>query len=85
MAFIIGRDDKGEDDDNVDVTEEDLGYMGDWLWNKLESIGNDEEIQGPKDDHHYNGCRRLKEGIGDGFSTIVQCIFQSNMHGKRFF
>ena len=56
--------------------EEDIGYMGDQLWNKCESIGDDEKTQGPKEDDHYNTRHGLKKGMGDSFSTILQCIFK---------
>ena len=79
LDVIIGGDDKDEDDDKVDDKEENIGYIGDWLWNKRESIGDDEEVQGPKEDDHYNGRHGLKEEIGNSFSTILSCIFSAHI------
>ena len=81
-TFIIGGDNKDEDDEKVDDTEEDVGYMGDWLWNKWETIGDDDEIQGPKEDDHYNVRHGLKEGICDSFSTILKCIFKATCRDR---
>ena len=46
--------------------------------------GINEEIPGPKEVDHYNGCHGLKEEIGDRFSTILQCIFQTTCMNRDF-
>ena len=77
-------DNKDGDINKVDEMEEDVGYMGDFLWNNWETIGDDEGIQVPKEDDHYNGRHRLKDRIEDNFSTISQCIFEATCMDRFF-
>ena len=76
-AFAIGVDDDVDNSPLVD-NEDDIDYIGDgWVWNKWKEIGDDEEIPGPKEYDHYNGRHGLKDGIGERFITILQCIFET--------
>ncbi len=76
----------GDRGDNDSVEEEDVDYIYDgWVWNKWEEIGDDDEIPGPKKDDHYNGHHGLKEGVGEKFTKILQCIFETTCMNRDFF
>ena len=86
-AFFDPRNDSiDEQEPNLRNTEEEINYMtNDWLWNKWEAIGNNDEVQGPIENDHYNGDHGLKPGVGNSFQTVLQCIFITTPLNCAFF
>ena len=56
-----------------------------WLWNNWSEIDDDEEVEGPQENDHYNGPHGLKSGIKNSFSTVLQCIFKTSAMDRSFF
>ena len=52
---------------------------------KWEELRRDDAIEGPEEYDHYNGKHGLKDGIGDSFETVLQCIFQTTAMNRDFF
>ena len=57
----------------------------DWLWDKWEAIGPDDDVQGPIEEENYNGDHGLKPGVGNSFQTVLQCIFKTTPLNSDFF
>ena len=85
-----GSDENGDDDkkDNEGVANdkvEDDDYLTGWKWEKWETIGDDESIQGPPEDNHYDGPHGLRDGISNRFRTVLECVFQTTAMEPSFF
>ena len=66
--------------------ERENNFMGnEWKWNCWEDIGNDEEVDGPLETDRYNGPHGLKNGVGNRFKTIFQCIMTTTAMNIEFF
>ena len=48
-------------------------------------MGKDDTIVGPEEHDHYNRKHGLKDGVGDSFETVLQCIFQTTAMNRDFF
>ena len=56
-----------------------------WKWSCWEDIGNDEEVDGPPETDRYDGPHGLKNGVGNRFKTILQCIMTTTAMNIEFF
>ena len=66
--------------------ERENNFMGnEWKWNCWVDIGNDEEVDGPLETDRYNGPHGLKNGVGNRFKTIFQCIMTTTAMNIEFF
>ena len=76
-AFHIDPVEVDEDEDGVDI----FGRDWSWKWEKLEV---DDDIEGPEEHDHYNRRHGLKDGVGESFGTVLQCIFQTTAMNQFF-
>ena len=73
--------------DTPEVVEEEDGdvFGNDWCWDQWDEIGDNDEVEGPKEHDHYDGKYGLKDGVGESFHTILQCIFKTTAMNREFF
>ena len=50
---------------------------GEWDWNNWKDIGDREEIRGPAENDWYNGPHRLKPGVVERFTTVLQWVMKT--------
>ena len=79
---------------NPDDSDSDCSYnkeietnfmSGNWKWEAWEPQGDEDAIEGPLEEDHYNGPHGLRPGVANQFKTILQCIFATTAMNKSFF